>query len=681
MAEPQEIKGRLPHTWPLFFARHGAFTPVQQQAILPILDGQDTLVVAATASGKTEAVVAPLLERQWPRLNQPEAPGLAILYICPTRALVRDLYERLQPALAGTRVTVVMKTGDTGPVDGRRPPSLLLTTPESVDSLLTRSPRLFAGLQAIVLDEVHLFDNTPRGDHTRCLLARLERIRQYAHPGMHSAQRVALSATVPDPAGIAGRYLQGGAAIVLVPGDRQIVAEIWPLYDLQALVAALARRANRKSLLFCNTRAEVEQAAAYLRRHLSYHAELYVHYSNLDPQMRREVEERFAAAAVAVCVSTSTLELGIDIGSVDEVVLLGAPPTLTAFRQRIGRGSRRTGQMRVLCLPKSPGEWARFEALLHLARQAQQGEGEVTAGESYGFRPSVLVQQIFSLIKQSPTGSVRLADVQRIAPPDVGEKTIRQLVSQLVFAGYVRPGRLGEWRPDEKLQELIDRHEIYSNIGADPLGATAVDAYSGATIGQVERFYEKGQVVLFGGRTLEVVWQEGYRFGLAPAPGKKVDEILRFPSAAAAIPFAVTQAVARSLGLAPGRIVTLPAEEDLLLYHFWGTIWGELLAKLLLAHSFVAEPVNEYCLLLRPRLDQLPPWDEALSRPVVANAAVALADRLELGRFHHLLPANVAAAAALRQLNVVAWERVYRESKLVPAAREIETQLRLLVQG
>jgi ATP-dependent helicase Lhr and Lhr-like helicase len=306
------------------------------------------LVVAATASGKTEAVIAPLLERRWRQLRQ---PGLHILYICPTRALVRDLYERLQPALADSGIALAMKTGDVAMP--RQTPALLITTPESTDALLTRSPKLFRTLQAIVLDEIHLFDNTPRGDHVRCLLNRISRIQQYGRPDAPLAQRVALSATVPDAAGVAQRYLRDGV-IVEVAGGRTIEAEIRPLYDLTELVDALGQRPSRKTLIFCNTRAEVEQTAAYLRQHLPHHADIFVHYSNLDGAMRTEVETRFAAAATAVCVSTSTLELGIDIGSVDDVALLGAPLDLTSFLQRIGRGSRRTQQTRVLCLPKSP---------------------------------------------------------------------------------------------------------------------------------------------------------------------------------------------------------------------------------------------------------------------------------------------------------------------------------------
>ncbi|MCP5098485.1 MAG: DEAD/DEAH box helicase, partial [Chloroflexi bacterium] len=158
MLTPQAVKALIPHAWPLFFARYGRFTPVQQQAIPPIVNGNDTLVIAPTAAGKTEAVIAPLVERYWWSLQQ---PGMRILYICPTRALVRDLYERLSPAFLDTAVTLGMKTGDVAMPT--QIPTILLTTPESTDSLLTRNAKLFINLQAIVLDEIHLFDNTPRG--------------------------------------------------------------------------------------------------------------------------------------------------------------------------------------------------------------------------------------------------------------------------------------------------------------------------------------------------------------------------------------------------------------------------------------------------------------------------------------------------------------------------------------
>ena len=214
VTDPPQIRMALRHTWSTFFARHGSLTPVQQQAIPPILAGSNTLVIAPTASGKTESVVAPLLERHvlGTAARQSAGAELRILYICPTRALVRDLYERLAPSLEHLGVALSMKSGDTGPVSTRQPPTVLITTPESTDSLLTRAPRLFAPLRAIVLDEIHLFDNSPRGDHLRCLLRRIEQIRRYhqretqADPPI-PLQRIALSATILDPAGVAGRYL------------------------------------------------------------------------------------------------------------------------------------------------------------------------------------------------------------------------------------------------------------------------------------------------------------------------------------------------------------------------------------------------------------------------------------------------------------------------------------------
>jgi ATP-dependent helicase Lhr and Lhr-like helicase len=666
---PQDVKSLIPHTWPLFFARHGRFTPIQQQAIPTIGAGQDALLIAATASGKTEAALAPLLERHWAGLRR---PGLRLLYLCPTRALVRDLYERLRPLLADTGIRLAMKMGDTGPLDTTRPPAILLTTPESTDSLLTRVPRLFTGVTAVILDEIHLFDNTPRGDHVRCLLERIERIRHYARPDATPAQRVALSATVPDPAEVAARYLHEGA-IIAVTGSREIVAEIRPLYDLADLSQALSQRAAAKSLLFCNTRAEVEQTAVYLRQHLPHHADIFVHYSNLDAQLRQEVEARFAAAAVAICVATSTLELGIDIGSVDDVILRGCPPDLTAFLQRIGRGGRRTDRMAVLCLPQSPGEYARFEALLALARE------EVVVADTavYSFRPSVLVQQIFSLCKQNPTGGVRLADVVRLAPADFSANDVELIVRELAFNGYLRSGRLGEWKPDTKLQELLDEHEIYSNIGAEPLAAAAVDAYTGRLLAYTERPYNVGQVLLFGGRPMRVAWREKYRFGLAAAPDRPVEGSLRFQTARAAIPFGVTQAVARLLGLEPGQMAILPVVEGGYLFHFWGTVWGMLLTAVWQAQGIIAETINEYCLYLPQRLDQLPPWDEQLAARVARRQAPALADRLQMGRFHKLLPADVARTAVMQQLNLPQLAQTYQSAQITFAPHLAE-QLHML---
>jgi ATP-dependent helicase Lhr and Lhr-like helicase len=699
-----QARRSLHHTWSSFFARHGSLTPVQQQAIPPILDGHNTLVIAPTASGKTEAVLAPLLERHvlGAEARRSGEPGLRILYICPTRALVRDLYERLAPPLAQLQVTLGMKSGDTGPVPASRPPTVLVTTPESTDSLLTREPRLLAGLQAVVLDEIHLFDRSVRGDHLRCLLRRIEHVRRYTQQqaGVEPPiplQRIALSATIPDPAGVARRYLAGddktaGAPrIVEAGGGRAIEAGVQPMHGLADLATALALRAGgglgvRKTLVFCNSRNEVEQTAAYLRQHLPFEAAVFVHYSNLDPAERRAVEDGFAQASVAICVASSTLELGIDIGSIDDVALVGPPPTLTSFLQRIGRGGRRTGLTRVLCLPRSTLEQARFAALLALAQSPSPSDFPPSPSFPSSpppFRPSVLVQQTFSLLKQSPTGGVRLGDLRRVAPAEVSDEALRQILDHLTALGFLRRGGLGEWRPAQRLHDLADAHEIYSNIGADPLALQVVDAYSGRVIAQTGQMRSKGETFLLGGRLLEVVWRDRYRLGVRPAAGQPAEETLRFVTAPFAVPLDVSQAVAAHCGLASGEMALVQDETGALLFHFWGDLYGALLGALLQAALDADEPIarlNEHCLRLPASLLDLPPWDDALAYDAARRLMPQLLPFLELGRFHSLLPPDLAYQAALAQCDLARFEQHYRAATVFSPPAGLRLRLLSLLE-
>ena len=464
-------------------------------------------------------------------------------------------------------------------------------------------------------------------------------------------------------------------------------------------MTALSLRAGdrlgiRKSLVFCNTRNEVEQTAAYLRQNLPYEAAVFVHYSNLDPALRRDVEDGFAEASVAICVASSTLELGIDIGSIDDIVLVGPPPSLTSFLQRIGRGGRRSGVTQVLCLPRSALEEVRFHALLDLA-QAGSNPSDIpfslalllgiqhssllapTLHRSHSslpaFRPSVLVQQVFSILKQSPTGGIRLADLRRVAPAEVADEALAQILDNLTMLGFLRAGRLGEWRADWGLDELVDIHEIYSNIGADPLAAVIVDAYSGRTIAQTGQMRSKGETFLMGGRVLEVVWRDRYRLGVRDAPGKRAEETLRFMTAPLAVPLDVSQAVAAHLGVAPDQMVLVHDEDGALLFHFWGDLYGALLGAMLQAELGLEEDgelvasLNEHCLRLPVSLARLPAWDEHVLGRQLRYLIPQFQPSLELGRFHSLLPPDLAYRAALAQCDLPRFEQLYRSSILVNA--------------
>ena len=640
----RQLKAQLPHTWRAFFAGHGSFTEVQRRAMPVILSGEDALIAAATASGKTEAALAPLLERH---VLGGDA-GLRLLYLCPTRALVRDLYGRLEPPLRALNVSLGMKSGDTGPVPTRRPPSVLLTTPESTDSLLTRAPRLFRMLEAVVLDEIHLFDDGPRGDQVRCLLERIETIRTFEYPGRAPTQRVALSATVDAPGEVAARYLND-TTVVQVAGNRALTAELVPTHGPEDVVTALAARASPKTLIFCNTRHEVEALAAHLRRTLPFEAAVLVHYSNLDSAMRLEVETRFAEASVAVCVSSSTLELGVDIGSIDEVALFGPPANLGSFLQRVGRGGRRRGEARVVCLARSVLEWRQFEALLTMAHKTgAHGQLSELPKGTYHFRLSVLVQQIFSLLKQSPTGGLRLADLRRSVPgplsASLSDDTLRHLLGHLSAEGYLTPGRPGEWRAGVRLNELADEHEIYSNIGGELLAATVVDAYSGRPIAQTDRPRLKGETLLMGGRAVEVAWHDRRTFAVKEGDRRIAKESLRIHTSPQALPLETAQGIALTLGVPPGALPLVAAPRGVLLFHFWGDLYGELLAAMLRVYlspsdtlgaegegvGALVTPHNSLSLAL-PSLPALPPWDKRVALDALLGPRAP---------FHHLARAR-----------------------------------------
>lgn len=675
MTHFQDLKEKLPRTWSLFFARYGGFTEIQQRAIPQILAGQDLLLIAPTASGKTEAVVAPLVER-YGQANT----GLRVLYICPTRALVRDLYGRLANKLGELQLPISMKTGDTAPLKTDSPPTFLITTPESVDSLLTRHPRLFLTVEAVVLDEIHLLDGTVRGDQTRCLLRRIERIRTYQQAERVPAQRVALSATVSDPTGLASRFLQN-PTIVSVPHKRQMETEIVAMYGYADLVKGIAGTSAKKILLFCNSRREVEQIAAYLRTYLPYQAAIFVHYSNLDAQLRQQIEKEFAEASVALCVCTSTLELGIDIGSIAQIALVGPPPSLSSFLQRVGRSGRRTGVSRVLCLARTPLEWVRFQGLLDLCEQGSEADWQTT----YAFRPSVLAQQLFSLLKQSPTGAVRLADVEGLVPEEELKGKVPALLRSLTLLDYLQRGHPGEWRPGPKLTELVDNYEIYSNISGEQLRTTLLDAYTGRRIAQVGRPHFKGETLLMGGKPVQVAWRDRFVFAVKKGQTDESAEDWRTTPPPMGVPLEIGQAVARYIGLAPGQLAAIPADDGgLWLFHFWGDLYGEWLAAILRAYlptedfGFLIQPRHEFCLYLPMVIREMPAWDEPLALQQLKQITPRIESALQMGRFHALLPPDIAWHAVLAQCDLPRFASLYQSANLVTPAPLRDSLLSLL---
>jgi ATP-dependent helicase Lhr and Lhr-like helicase len=504
-AQQRQLKDQLPHTWDAIFARFGRFTEIQAQAIPPLLEGHNCVLVSATASGKTEAALAPLLET----LKQSSRPirQLSILYIVPTRALARDLTRRLQQPLEKLALSVQVKTADDAALNSARPPALLITTPESFDSILTNHPRLLKDLRAVVMDELHIFDSTPRGDQLRILLNRLRRLKRYAMTrgdiANEAMQYVALSATIHDPAAVAARYFPD-PLVIQIAGQRALDAELLALESattLDLLFTQLKARGVKKVLAFCQSRTECEQWAFDLHDGTPFGDRVFVHHASLDAKVRRHAETQFAQSEVALCFATSTLELGIDIGDVDLIVLIGAPGNLSAFLQRIGRGNRRTARTLVVCCYRNETERALFQIFVAAAQA-----GDIPASPPYFFRPSIVMQQLCSYLKQTTYGELDPDSAFELfaaldGAPLLTKAHYDQIIEHLTAKNYFATTDSRLLKPGAAWSELFEQRAIYTNL-ADLTRVTmdVIDEETGRKLGEIERAVKPGGTFLFGGQ-------------------------------------------------------------------------------------------------------------------------------------------------------------------------------------
>jgi ATP-dependent Lhr-like helicase len=321
-----------------------ALRPVQELAIDAFLDGDNLVVLAPTAGGKTEAAFFPVISRM---LAEPWE-GLSVLYVSPIRALLNNQQERLGRyfGLVGRRAA--RWHGDTPQSEKRRivaeAPDCLLTTPESLEVLLVSSRidhrRFFESVRAVVIDELHAFAGDDRGWHLLSVLSRIGRLSG------RDIQRVGLSATVGNPAEML-EWLSSGSGrgrkvIHPPPGDRREpevhVDYVGSLANAARVIGGLHR--GEKRLVFCDSRSRVEQLALLLREK---EIETFVSHSSLGAEERRLAERAFAGRQDCVIVATSSLELGIDVGDLDRVIQIDAPATVSSFLQRMGRTGRRAG--------------------------------------------------------------------------------------------------------------------------------------------------------------------------------------------------------------------------------------------------------------------------------------------------------------------------------------------------
>ncbi|HVM01099.1 MAG TPA: DEAD/DEAH box helicase, partial [Acidimicrobiales bacterium] len=517
-----------PITRSWFTATFEAPTPAQERGWDAVSRGESALVLAPTGSGKTLAAFLWTLDRLLTTPPPPD-PGqrCRVLYVSPLKALTYDVERNLRAPLAGIAleaqragidppaVTVATRTGDTPARDrremARRPPDILVTTPESLYLLLTSSAaEVLGSVEHVIVDEIHAVAATKRGTHLALSLERLERV--VARAGGRPPQRIGLSATqrpleelarflggrAPDgrprpvtvvdagsrkaldlevvvpveDMGELGRPLRTGDAGDVVmsgpaAGDPEVRSSIWPA--VHPVLLDLVRR-HVSTLVFVNSRRLAERLAGRLNE-LAGEELVRAHHGSVAREQRLEVEDALKAGKLPALVATSSLELGIDMGAIDLVVQVEAPPSVAAGMQRIGRAGHRVGE------PSKGRLFPKFRGDLVVAAVVAQRMTEGLIEETSVPRNplDVLAQQIVAMVAVEDLTVDEVAAVVAGAYPfaELSREALEGVLDML--AGRYPSTQFAELRP----RLVWDR--VAGTLRARP-GARMLAVTSGGTI-------------------------------------------------------------------------------------------------------------------------------------------------------------------------------------------------------
>ena len=537
-------------------------TPAQELGWPAIASGEHTLIQAPTGSGKTLAAFLYGIDR----LNATPGKGLRLLYVSPLKALNYDVERNLRGPLAGLRseLTVAVRTGDTPAKERaamlRRPPDILITTPESLFLLLTSQGReMLKTVRTLILDEVHAVAGTKRGSHLSLSVERLDRLTG------EPVQRVGLSAT-QRPLEEIGRFVSGARAIRLVDAGRRKEMDlrvVVPVEDMRELGTAavplnqpeiqdgsgitdgtgpssfsiwpsiypeLLRlvEEHRSTIVFVNNRRLAERLALRLNE-LAEKEIARAHHGSIAREQRVEIEELLKRGAIPCLVATSSLELGIDMGAVDLVIQVESPKSVARGLQRIGRAGHELGAV-------SKGRiFPKFRAdLLESAVVAERmlaGEIEETVIPRNPL--DVLAQQIVAICADEEIEVAELHDLVRGAYPfaDLSRVQLENVLDML--SGRYPSDEFAELKPRivwDRTGGVIRgrdgaRRLAVTNAGTIPdrglFGVHLVDG--GGRVGELdeEMVYEAraGQTFLLGASTWRIEEITRDRVLVSPAPG------------------------------------------------------------------------------------------------------------------------------------------------------------------
>jgi ATP-dependent Lhr-like helicase len=468
----------MPDAFPIFFSGRQPY-PGQASVMPEIVRGRNVLFAAPTASGKTEAAVAPLYQRH----VSFRRGALSTVYVAPTKALVNDLHERLVTYLGIKQPgTIARYTGDRHEYSNADGAFCVLVTPEALDSLQLRHPGLLHSVRSVVVDEIHLLHGQARGQQLRHVISRIRSAAKTPRSQRDTFQIVGMTATLDDMPGVASLWLGEDAKVLSQGTPREIDLELVDVVleepgqadraKARQLAGWIERAGAEKVLVFTNSRNGAHAIAAHLHQELAgTRWPVHLHFGALPATQRERVEKQMRTDRFGVCVATSTLEIGIDIGDIDTVVLADMPRSVSGFLQRIGRGNRRTGTCRVVGFRSSSDDDELLYALLDCSRR-----GDLDDVFEYD-RPSVRFQQVLSLAWRA-TREDRSLTVKQLAA-EAGTEDHTSVAYDMLGTGCLT-GLQGALVPSDRLVDEGDAGRIHTVISGGT-SSTVVDIKTGDT--------------------------------------------------------------------------------------------------------------------------------------------------------------------------------------------------------
>lgn len=500
-----DIRSKLSRTNNVFFSNFSQLTDIQKKVIPLILEDKNCLIISPTASGKTEAVIAPICEKLISRYElRTSKPKLFVLCVFPTRALVNDMYKRLEHPLSRLNISISTKTSDQNNFNIKSPQNFLLTTPESLDSLLMRNSDVFKTLEYIILDELHFIDNEYRGDQIRVLLQRIR--NRVENP--NNLKTYVMSATITKPEIFANRYMDN-FEIIISKGSRKIIFE--PIHsgiqynNLKEIHQIFLKKRIHKAIFFCNKRADVIILTKKLQEVFRTTDGIFEHHGKLSKNERKRVEDAMARTnnILSICVATSTLEVGIDIGNIDATFLVHPPLTVSSLMQRIGRGNRRTNTTICFGLYKNDEDMNIFQEMINKAKTEEIEEAE------YAADLSVCVQQILSLsIEMQNVSGDKLSRkkiYQFLKPLEEDVKVLDLIINKLINDNFIMEKIGGIIEPNTQLLDHMEKSPMSVNTNIPFSRELAIVTTSGKKLGDVTGTYSKLSKIQFASATYRVL--------------------------------------------------------------------------------------------------------------------------------------------------------------------------------